>query len=99
VIDQGSITELAKKYMPHEYELEVEDRMDLLVERLNNLDFVEEVLLEGTKIICRVKDPGRFCREVPKVISDLDLSLRRFQPSYGVLMEVYKRHVKGEENR
>jgi len=98
IVDQGPIAELAKKYTPCEYKLEVENDEDLLVKRLNDLEFVEAIFVEGGKIICRVRDANRFCREVPRIVTELNLSLRKFQPSYGVLMEVYKKHVKDEES-
>jgi len=98
IVDQGPVVELAKKYMPREYVVEVGSRVDLVARNLENLNVVEKISVEGNKIICKVKDAQKFCREVPKIIVELNISLRKFQPLYGELMEVYKRHVKVKGN-
>lgn len=95
IVEQGPLNELFKKYKPHTYEIEVSDPK-MLVFRLNNLDFVENMLVKGNKVHCKVKNVEKFCKEIPNIISSLKLSLIRFQPVYGVLEEVY-RNVIGVE--
>jgi len=98
IVDQGFVTELAKKYEPYVYELEVEGDRDVFIKRLSELNFVEEVLVEGNKIVCKVKDVNIFCKEIPQIVAEFALTLRKFQPSYGVLMGIYRRLIKNEKS-
>lgn len=90
MVDQGSVKNLVEKYSARTCRLEVSNP-ELFAEKLKEFNLVVDAHVEEGIVYCRVKDFPAFSREMPKLVSDLGLSLRSFQPLYSSIEEIYRR--------
>jgi len=96
VIAEGSVRELAEKYVITEYVLDVLDP-DSWLRHLRGLDVVEDVRLDASKgrLYVKASDIRAFERELHRVALEHDLHLISLRPRYGLLEQIYRRAVGG----
>jgi ABC-2 type transport system ATP-binding protein len=91
-IDQGYMNNLTEKYSANIYKIEVSNPQKF-TNALQELDTIDKVWIENDKIFCKVNDPEMFCTEIPKIASELKMSLKGFQQTLGSLEEIYTQTV------
>lgn len=89
IVDQGYVRDLAAKYSGNIYRINTSDPY-LLASKIRDLKAVDLVWIENDTIYCKVKDPNMFCRDVPRIATELKLQLQSLQQMLGTLEEIYK---------
>ncbi|MDG6223800.1 MAG: ABC transporter ATP-binding protein [Candidatus Bathyarchaeota archaeon] len=88
IVDQGHVRDLAKKYSANLFKIEVSEPHRFL-EKLKNIESVENPRIEGDFVYCKVKNPDEFYSKLPRLTSELNLQLKGFQRIIGTIEEIY----------
>ncbi len=96
IVDQGYLSDLASKYSANIYVVETSD-LRLLAKELEKIDFIKDLWIEGDKIYCKISDLDSFQRNLPVVVSKINVSIKNLQPQYSSLEEIYREVVKRNE--
>ncbi len=92
VVAEGTLSELMEKYSPTDYTIRLA-KPSLLVEKLNGLDFVEEIDLDekGGKVHIKTKDPHALKNALFRLALELDIHIISIEPRHGLLEQIYRR--------
>lgn len=92
IVFEGSLSEVAEKYIPTNYMIQLA-KPGLLAEKLNGLEFVEEVDLDEkrARIYVKARDPYALEKIIFKLALELDLHIVSIEPRYGFLEQAYRR--------
>lgn len=97
IVDHGSLDCLAERYSANVYEIVVSNPT-LFADRVKQLEMIDKVWVEDNVVYCQVLDTGSFCKEVPRLVSELNLQLKSFQYSRNILEEIFKIVLEGNRS-
>ena len=96
VVAQGRTEDLVAKYSAAIFKIEASDN-DLLALRLKETGLVEKAWTEAGTLCCKVRNAKDLYVGLPKLVAELRLELRSFQPLSNNLEEIFKSAIGREK--
>jgi len=97
VKEQGSITELSKKYQAKVYMIVVSDAQ-LLSNEIEKSGIAKRVKIEGNKALVETDSRQHLQDEIIRIIKEHKIELIAMGPQYGMLESIYRGAVEEEKN-
>jgi ABC-2 type transport system ATP-binding protein len=89
VVAQGRTEDLTSEYSASIFKIEASDN-DLLASQLKETGLVEKAWTEAGTLYCKVRNAKDLQSGLPKLLTELRLELRSFQPMTSNLEEIFK---------
>lgn len=96
---QERMSSLRKKYSGRKIELETTKENEELLFRLRRAEWVEDLRKDGGNLTLKVKDVSRAELEIPTLLSELGLPLRKWEEKEPTLEEIFLEVLREEDAR